>query len=195
MNNDIEEIEAFLKPTKTRRRLFIVIQCVTLSLVLLLGFSLFKQIDYLNSIGQNRYPWFTTTARCVVVLRLLALIATAYGGNSQNMIFWTTSSSCVFISFFISGVMNVYVIAVSTDLTARVISVLLMVGEFFLNAISFACSMIIAYQTLTMKSRKSSMDMVDPMKEFIEVILRSMLSIIPGVGYFSERLIRITKME
>ena len=131
------------------------------------------------------------------------------------MIFWTTSSSCVFISFFISGVMNVYVIAVSTDLTARVISVLLMVGEFFLNAISFACSMIIAYQTLSndscipftiaMKSRESSMDMVDPMKEFIEVILRrsncfcihmcSMLSIIPGVGYFSERLIRITKME
>lgn len=49
------------------------------------------------------------------------------------------------------------------------------------------------------------MDMVDPVKEFIEVILRrshwlwihicSMLSIIPGVGYFSERLIRITKME
>ena len=78
--------------------------------------------------------------------------------------------------------MNVYVIAVSTDLTARVVSVLLMVGEFFLNTITFACSMIIAYQTLSsdlfwpsiiaMKSRKTSMDMVDPMKEFIEVILR-----------------------
>lgn len=48
MNNDIEEIEAFLKPTKTKRRLIIVIQSISVALTLLLGFYLFKQIDYLD---------------------------------------------------------------------------------------------------------------------------------------------------
>ena len=87
-------------------------------------------------------------ARGVVALRLLALVGTAYGGSSNNMILWTTSSSFIFISYFISGVMHVYVILVATDLTTRVISVLLMVGEVFLNGVSFVTAMIIAYQTL-----------------------------------------------
>lgn len=87
-------------------------------------------------------------ARCVVALRLLALVGTAYGGSSNNMILWTTFSSFIFISYFISGVMHVYVIAVATDLTTRVVSVLLMVGEVILNGISFITAMIIAYQTL-----------------------------------------------
>ena len=87
-------------------------------------------------------------ARGVVALRLLALVGTAYGGSSNNMILWTTSSSFIFISYFLSGVMHVYVIVVATDLTTRVVSVLLMVGEVILNGVSFITAMIIAYQTL-----------------------------------------------
>lgn len=41
-----------------------------------------------------------------------------------------------------------YVIVVATDLTTRVVSVLLMVGEVILNGVSFITAMIIAYQTL-----------------------------------------------
>lgn len=51
MNNDIEEIEAFLKPTKTKRRLIVVIQSISVALTLLLGFYLFKQIDYLDVVS------------------------------------------------------------------------------------------------------------------------------------------------
>ncbi|KAK8801466.1 hypothetical protein WA171_004608 [Blastocystis sp. BT1] len=195
MNNDIEEIEAFLKPTKTKRRLIVVIQSISVALTLLLGFYLFKQIDYLDSINQNKYSWFIHAARGVVALRLLALVGTAYGGSSNNMILWTTSSSFIFISYFISGVMHVYVIVVATDLTTRVVSVLLMVGEVILNGVSFITAMIIAYQTLVTTQRKTSLDMEDPMQVFIATILKSILSILPGVGYFSEKLIRLTKME
>ena len=51
MNNDIEEIEEFLKPTKTKRRLIVVIQSISVALTLLLGFYLFKQIDYLDVVS------------------------------------------------------------------------------------------------------------------------------------------------
>lgn len=83
-----------------------------------------------------------------MVLRLIAIIGTGYGRNSDNMLLWTTSGSCIFISYFISGMMNVYVVIVSTDLTARVVSVLLIVGEIILNCIAILCIMIIAYQTI-----------------------------------------------
>lgn len=84
----------------------------------------------------------------IVVLRLIAIIGTGYGSNSDNMLLWTTSGSCIFISYFLSGMMNVYVVIVSTDLTARVVSVLLVVGEVILNCIAILCIMIIAYQTI-----------------------------------------------
>ena len=48
MNNDIEEIEAFLKPNKTKRRILIIIQTVCLTLSLLMGFYLFREIEYLE---------------------------------------------------------------------------------------------------------------------------------------------------
>ena len=48
MNNDIEEIEAFLKPNKTKRRILVIIQTVCLTLSLLMGFYLFKEIEYLE---------------------------------------------------------------------------------------------------------------------------------------------------
>ena len=44
-------------------------------------------------------------------------------------------------------------IVVATDLTTRVISVLLMVGEVILNGVSFITAMIIAYQTLGILDR------------------------------------------
>lgn len=75
-----------------------------------------------------------------------------------------------------------YVIVVATDLTTRVVSVLLMVGEVILNGVSFITAMIIAYQTLGIflsfdisvvtTQRKTSLDMEDPMQVFIATILK-----------------------
>ena len=48
MNNDIEEIEAFMKPNNTKRRILIIIQTVCLALSLLMGFYLFREIEYLE---------------------------------------------------------------------------------------------------------------------------------------------------
>ena len=57
-----------------------------------------------------------------------------------------------------------------------------------------------------MTSRKATLDMQDPVKEFMATIIKrwqsvkysvmhSILSVLPGIGYFSEQLMRMTKME
>lgn len=53
MNNDIEEIEAFLKPNKTKRRILIVVQTITIALSLLLSLYLFREIEYLEVRGND----------------------------------------------------------------------------------------------------------------------------------------------
>ena len=84
-----------------------------------------------------------------MALRLFAIFSTNYIGKSTNMVLWTTAASSIFISYFVSGMMNVYVVVVSTDLNARVISVLLILGEVILNCLSLLCAMIIAYHILS----------------------------------------------
>lgn len=74
------------------------------------------------------------------------------------MVLLTTAASGVFISYFVSGMMNVYVVIVSTDLTARVISVLLILGEVIFNCIALLCAMIIAYHILSKSNIIDSFD-------------------------------------
>lgn len=78
--------------------------------------------------------------------------------------------------------MHVYVIVVATDLTTRVVSVLLMVGEVILNGVSFItgndhCLSDFGYFlsfdiSVVTTQRKTSLDMEDPMQVFIATILK-----------------------
>lgn len=48
MNEDIEEVEALLKPTRTKRRIILVIMIIALALLIAMGVLLTFQIDYLD---------------------------------------------------------------------------------------------------------------------------------------------------
>lgn len=97
--------------------------------------------------------------------------------------YWNLTSSCIFLSYFISGAVNVFVIVVCPDLSKRVWSVLIILAELFLNIISTICSMIETYQTISMFyvrrlylvtiNSSVSLELVDPQKELIMGLLKA----------------------
>ena len=44
-------------------------------------------------------------------------------------------------------------------------------------------------------SRKVTLDVEDPQKKFIENVLKGLLSILPGIGFFSKYLEKVAKLE
>lgn len=87
-------------------------------------------------------------AKSVIFFRVLAIVFASLGLYLNKLPYWNLASSCIFLSYFVSGAVNVFVIVVCPDLSKRVWSVLIILAELFLNIISTICSMIETYQTI-----------------------------------------------
>lgn len=135
--------------------------------------------------------------------------------KTNTLSFWNLTSSCIFISYFLSCAINVFVIVVCPDLSKRVWSVLIIISELFLNIISVICSMIQTYQTIGLFflfffifsyykfysfirfSRSSERTNRFPFESvsYLYIYLFRILNVVPGVNIFSEQLIKAVKME
>lgn len=78
--------------------------------------------------------------------------------------------------------------------------------EVSLNVVSITMCFAFAYQSVCKRiaafvkvdvhsSRKVTLDVEDPQKKFIENVLRGLLSILPGVGFFSKYLEKMAKLD
>ena len=87
-------------------------------------------------------------SKSVILFRVLAIVTSSMGLQYNKLVFWNIASSFIFLSYFISNMINVFVIVVCSDLDRRVWSVLIILAEVFLNIISTICSMMETYQTI-----------------------------------------------
>lgn len=101
--------------------------------------------------------------------------------------------------------MDVYTAVVATDLSRRILSISLLLIEFFMNGISFVGTMILTYQTIVSSSSSTPSDLVSPQKEFIlfaierwmplSSVTRSLVTVLPGIGVFGKKLIKAVKVD
>lgn len=121
-------------------------------------------------------------AKLLILVRVIAILFSHLGLQKNRLIFWNISSSLLFISFFISSAINVFVIQICPDLTKRVWSVLIILTEVILTIIAIICSMIETYQTigiadyelsLVTTDSKTSLELIDPQKEIIVGLLQA----------------------
>lgn len=94
------------------------------------------------------------------------------GKQSHSLFFWNIYSSIIVISFFLSGMLNVFIVCIAEDLSIRVFSVLMATAEVILNMISILITMIFAYQTILASKRNQSLSINDPQKEILDFVFR-----------------------
>lgn len=82
-------------------------------------------------------------------MRVIAIVCSNSGLKYNKLIFWNISSTLLFITFFMSSALNVFVIQICPDLTKRVWSVLIILAEVILTVIAIICSMVETYQTIS----------------------------------------------
>lgn len=134
------------------------------------------------------------------------IAVTCYSGvNWRKVAIWNLYSTLLCAVYFVSGMLNVFIIVIAKDLTTRVVSVLLTTGEVILNCISIICVMILAYQTIVSSQDYSTLDIRDSQKEFILMLLRGLkllylltprvVNIIPGIGLLIDNYVMEKKLD
>ena len=98
-----------------------------------------------------------------------------------------------------------YTAVVARDLSRRVLSIGLLIAEFFMNCVSFIGTMILTYQTIVSSSSSTPSDLVSPQKEFILFAIErcvslfpmtpSLVTVLPGIGVFGKKLIKAVKVD
>ncbi|KAK8823002.1 hypothetical protein WA556_001893, partial [Blastocystis sp. ATCC 50177/Nand II] len=184
-----------LKPTKMKRDLFVTITVTATSVSLFLGILLFWQIEYLELIKKNHYSWFSLATKLIIVSRCVTIFLTFFAAKKNSLPLWNLSSTLLFLAYFVAGVMDVYTAVVARDLSRRVLSIGLLIAEFFMNCISFIGTMILTYQTIVSSSSSTPSDLVSPQKEFILFAIESLVTVLPGIGVFGKKLIKAVKVD
>ena len=147
-------------------------------------------------------------------MRVIAIVCSNSGLKYNKLIFWNLSSTILFITFFMSSALNVFVIQICPDLTKRVWSVLIILAEVILTIIDIICSMVETYQTISnfffylISSHFSlqsffrvSRSSKGNHRRFIEsvyicpVLLLRIINVLPGANMFSEKLISAVKFD
>ena len=108
----------------------------------------------------------------VILFRFVLSVLSFTGKKAHSLVFWNIFSSILFFSFFLSGMLNVFIVCIADDLTIRVFSVLMITFEIILNTISILITMIFAYQTILSSKKNQSLNISDPQKEILEFIFR-----------------------
>ena len=110
--------------------------------------------------------------RIIILLRFVVALLSFTGKKLHSLLFWNICSSIIFISFFLSGMLNVFIVCIANDLSIRVYSVLMATAEVILNMISILVTMIFAYQTIILLKKNRTLNMNDPQKEILDFVFR-----------------------
>lgn len=117
--------------------------------------------------------------KCIIAFRCASIFLIFLAAKKNSLPLWNLVSTLIFIAYFVAGVMDVYTIVVATHLSRRILSILLLVGEFLMNCVSFVGSMILTYQTIVSTSSSAPSDLANPQKEFILFALERYACSIP----------------
>lgn len=143
--------------------------------------------------------------KLIIASRCVTIFLTFFAAKKNSLLLCNLSSTLLFIAYFVAGVMDVYTAVVATDLSRRILSISLLLIEFFMNGISFVGTMILTYQTIVSSSSSTPSDLVSPQKEFIlfaierwmplSSVTRSLVTVLPGIGVFGKKLIKAVKVD
>ena len=143
--------------------------------------------------------------KLIIVSRCVTIFLTFFAAKKNSLPLWNLSSTLLFLAYFIAGVMDVYTAVVARDLSRRVLSIGLLIAEFFMNCVSFIGTMILTYQTIVSSSSSTPSDLVSPQKEFILFAIErcvslfpltpSLVTVLPGIGVFGKKLIKAVKVD
>ncbi|KAK8795953.1 hypothetical protein WA171_003919, partial [Blastocystis sp. BT1] len=182
-----------MKPTKKHRGIFLTCFFCIVVVQLLTGYQLYRTAESYNLSVDGKSGWVVKCATVALGMRLICLCLSVLGVLHVRITPWTIASTCTFVGYILCVILRIYfLIRYPKNIF---FSILLLLQEVSLNIVCILLSLLFAYHSVYVHSEsKVSLEMQDPQKVFAERIVKSVISIIPGVGFFQKKLCKLAKV-
>ncbi|KAK8825477.1 hypothetical protein WA538_003173 [Blastocystis sp. DL] len=194
MDTPLDSIETIMKPTKQYRGFFLFCYFIIIVAELCTGYQLYRVAEAYSASTIGKSDWTTQCATIAIGLRLVCLCLSLIGIFHVRLLPWTIASTCSFIGYVLCVILRLFFLIRYPK--KWFISFLFLLQELGFNVVTLLLSLIFAYHSVYVHAEASvSLDVKDPHKEFLDRLIKSILGVIPGLGFFQKWLLRLAKLD